>query len=126
MRKEIVSIPGEIPAKHLSRAVRFGNLVFVSGTTGRNPQTREMPEDIQSQTRQALETIKGALEAAGASMQDVLKMTCYISDLGEKKGFDEVYMSYFPSEPPARACVQVAALGPGVKIEIETIAGIPG
>lgn len=125
MRKEIVSIPGETPARHLSRAVRFGNLVFVAGTTGRNPVTKEMPEDIQGQTKQALETIKGALAGAGASMQDVLKMTCYISDLGEKKGFDEVYISYFPSDPPARATVQMASLGPGVKIEIETIAGIP-
>lgn len=126
MKREIVSVPGEAPARHLSRAVRFGDLVFIAGTTGRNPETKELPGDMESQARQTMENIKRALEASGSSMNDVLRMTCYVTDLAEKQDFDNVYVTYFSSEPPARACVQVAALGPGVKLEIETIAGIPG
>jgi 2-iminobutanoate/2-iminopropanoate deaminase len=126
MKKVIIPIPGQEPAKHLSRIVRFGNLLFVSGTTGRDPKTKQLAgEDMQSQTRQALENIKVALGAAGASLADVVKVTCYVSDLAEKKALDEVYVSYFPQEPPARACVQVAALGAGVKVEMEAIVGVP-
>ena len=126
MKKEIIPVPGETPAKHTSRIVRFGNLVFIGGTAGRHFMTREMPPDVAGQTRQTLENIKICLEAAGTSLGDVLKMTCYLADLADKKAFDEVYISYFPANPPARACVAVAALGPGVKVEIETTAGIPG
>jgi enamine deaminase RidA (YjgF/YER057c/UK114 family) len=84
-----------------------------------------MPPDIAGQTRQTLENIKICLEAAGTSLGNVLKMTCYLADLADKKAFDEMYISYFPVNPPARACFAVAALGPGIKVEIETIAGIP-
>lgn len=126
MRKEVVPVPGVESARHLSRVVRFGNLVFVSGTSGRDPVTKKLAgEDIASQAKQALENIKAALKVAGASMEDVLKMTCYVANLADKKSFDEVYVSYFPKDPPARACVQAGALGAGVKVEIETIAGIP-
>ena len=126
MKKEIIPVPGETPAKHTSRIVRFGNLVFIGGTAGRHFVTKELPPDVAAQTRQTLENIKICLEAAGTSLDNVLKMTCYLADLADKKAFDEVYLSYFPSNPPARACFAVAALGPGVKVEIETVAGIPG
>lgn len=125
MRKQIVAIPGQQPAKHSSRLVRFGDIVFVAGTTGRDPKTGEMAEDIVGQTRQALQNIRVALEAAGAGPADVLKTTCYLADLADKAGYDEVYVPYFSSNPPARACFQVASLGPGVRVEIESIAGIP-
>jgi len=125
MRKEVIPVPGETPAKHTSRIVRFGNLVFIGGTTGRNFITKEMPADTTGQTRQTLENIKLCLEAAGTSLENVLKMTCYLADLADKKAFGDVYISYFPVNPPARACFAVAALGPGVKVEIETIAGVP-
>jgi 2-iminobutanoate/2-iminopropanoate deaminase len=125
VKKEIVPVPGETPAKHTSRIVRFGNLVFIGGTAGRHFVTKEIPSDVAGQTRQTLENIKICLEAAGTSLGDVLKMTCYLADLGDKKAFDEVYISYFPVNPPARACFAVADLGAGIKVEIEAIAGIP-
>ena len=125
MKKEIVPVPGETPAKHTSRIVRFGNLVFIGGTAGRHFVTKEIPSDFAGQTRQTLENIKICLEAAGTSLGNVLKMTCYLADLGDKKAFDEVYISYFPVNPPARACFAVADLGAGIKVEIEAIAGIP-
>jgi 2-iminobutanoate/2-iminopropanoate deaminase len=124
MGKEVIPVPGEAPAKHSSRIVRFGELVFIAGTTGRSFATKELPSDIRSQARQALENIKVCLEAAGSSLDNVLKMTCYLVDLSEKKVFDEIYISYFSVNPPARACFAVAGLGPGVRIEIETIAGV--
>jgi len=126
MKKELVPVPGETPAKHTSRIVRFGNLVFIGGTTGRHFTTKHLPSEAAEQTRQALENIKICLEAAGTSLDAVLKTTCYLADLADKPAFDEVYLSYFPSNPPARACFAVAALGPGVRVEIEAIAGIPG
>lgn len=125
MKKEIVPVPGETPAKHTSRIVRFGNLVFIGGTAGRHFVTKEIPSDVAGQTRQTLENIKICLEAAGTSLGNVLKMTCYLADLGDKKAFDEVYVAYFPVNPPARACFAVADLGAGIKVEIEAIAGIP-
>jgi len=120
-----VAIPGVKPVKHLSRAIKFGNLVFVAGTTGRHMITGEMPEDAAGQTRMVFENIKMALEAAGTSLGNILKTTCYLADLADKPAFDEVYIDAFPVDPPARACFQVADLGAGVKVEIEAIAGIP-
>lgn len=125
MKKEIIPVPGEAPAKHTSRIVRFGNLVFIGGTTGRHFVTRELPPDAAGQTRQALENIKLCLEAAGTSLGNVLKTTCYLADLADKPAFDEVYIACFSTNPPARACFAVADLGPGVRVEIETVAGIP-
>lgn len=84
-----------------------------------------MAEDIVGQTRQALENIRVALKAAGANPSDVLKTTCYLADLADKPGFDEVYIPFFAPNPPARACFQVGSLGPGVRVEIESIAGMP-
>jgi len=126
VKKESVAIPGVKPVKYLSRAVKFGTLVFVAGTTGRNLLTGEMPEDVAGQTRVTLENIKTVLEASGTSMDNILKMTCYLEDLADKPAFDEVYTATFLADPPARACFAVAALGPGVKVEIEAIAGITG
>ena len=125
MIKEVTAVPGEALAKHTSRIVRFGNLIFIGGTAGRNFVTKEMPSDITGQTRQTLENIKICLQATGTSMENVLKTTCYLADLSDKKAFDDVYVSYFPTDPPARACFAVANLGAGLTVEIETIAGIP-
>jgi 2-iminobutanoate/2-iminopropanoate deaminase len=125
MHKEVILVPGDTPAKHNSRVVRFGNLVFVQGTTGGDLVTGKIPKGIVGQTTQTLDNIKTSLEAAGTSMDNVLKMTCYLAEMADKEAFTEVYISYFPVNPPARACFAVANLGPGIKVEIETIACIP-
>ena len=127
MKKQVVSVPGSAPVSYLSRAVKFGNLLFVSGTTGRDPGTGKLAgEDITSQAKQTMENINSCLKAAGASMGDVLKMTCYMVNLADKKAFNAVYLSYFPENPPARACIGVSDLEPGVLVEIEAIVGLPG
>jgi 2-iminobutanoate/2-iminopropanoate deaminase len=125
MKREIVEVPGTKRVAHLSRVVRFGDLVFVAGTVGTDPATGKLAgEDITSQARQTMENINACLKAAGASMDDVLKMTCYLVNFDDKTAFNEVYVSYFSQDPPARASFSVADLGPGVLLEIETIAGI--
>ena len=114
------------PTAPLSQATRFGNLVFVSGSVGRSPETGELPEGgIKEQARQTLENIKSVLEEAGTSLDNVLKVTCYLKDLADRPGFNEVYGSYFPKDPPARTAFQAGGLGSGVLVEIETIACIP-
>lgn len=126
MKKEIVQVAGARPVAHLSRVVRSGDLVFVAGTTGSNWATGKLAgEDITSQARQTMENIRACLAAAGTDMAHVLKMTCYLVDLKDKKAFNEVYVSYFPQDPPARACIGVSDLEPGVLVEIETIATVP-
>ena len=126
MKKEIVSIPGVAQIKHLSRAVKFGNTVYVAGTTGRPMMGGEMPADITGQTKIVMDNIKTILEVAGTNMANVLKTTCYLADLKDKTAFNEMYITYFPKDPPARACFAVGDLGEGVKLEIEAIACITG
>jgi 2-iminobutanoate/2-iminopropanoate deaminase len=125
MKREIIDVPGMKRVAHLSRVVRFGDIVFVAGTVGTDPATGKLAgEDITSQSRQTMENIKAALEAAGASMDDVLKMTCYLARFEDKDAFNQVYVPYFKQAPPVRACFAVGDLGPGVLLEIETIAGV--
>ena len=125
--KEIVgvSVAGSNP--NLSPATRFGNLVFVSGQTGRHPTTGEPGKDIREQTRNVLERIKVVLQAAGTSLDDVLTATVYLVNRDDLAVYNEVYATYFPTNKPARTTVTVAALNaPDLLIEITVAAGIPG
>jgi 2-iminobutanoate/2-iminopropanoate deaminase len=125
--KEIVaaSVAGSNP--NLSPATRFGNLVFVSGQTGRHPTTGQPGKDIREQTSNVLERIKAVLEAAGTSLDNVLTATVYLVNRDDLAAYNEVYATYFPSNKPARTTVTVAALNaPDLLIEITVTAGIPG
>ncbi len=99
-----------------SQAVEAGGFVLVSG------QIAPDAGDIRAQTHQALKNIEAVLSAAGLSLRNVVKTTVYMVDLAEFGAMNEVYAGYFPSAPPARATVQVAALPKGARIEIEAIA----
>lgn len=106
-----------------SQAVRAGNLLFVSGQIPIVPETGELLKgEINAQTKQVLENIKAILKAAGGSMDNVVKTTLFITDMNDFSAINDVYAGYFPEEPPARACVQVARLPRDVGIEIEAIA----
>ena len=125
--KEIVpvSVAGSNP--NLSPATRFGNLVFVSGQTGRHPATGQPGQNIREQTRNVLERIKVVLEAAGTSLDNVLTATVYLVNRGDLAAYNEEYARYFPSSKPARTTVTVAALNsPELLIEITVTACIPG
>jgi 2-iminobutanoate/2-iminopropanoate deaminase len=125
--KEIVAVGVAGSNPNLSPATRFGNLVFVSGQTGRHPTSGESGGDVREQTRNVLERIKVVLEAAGTSLDNVLTATVYLVNRNDLAAYNEVYASYFPSNKPARTTVTVAALNsPELLIEITVTAGIPG
>lgn len=98
-------------------------LIFVSGQLPIDPGTGEFAgPDIESQTRQSLENIKNILEAAGLSMDNVLKTTVLLQHISDFSAMNEVYSSYFTGDCPARAAFEVAALPKGALVEIEAVA----
>jgi 2-iminobutanoate/2-iminopropanoate deaminase len=110
------------PVGPYSQAIRAGGLLFVAGQIPIDPATGTMPADIAEQTRLALRNVQAVVEAAGASLGDVVKTTVFVQDLGEFGAMNEVYATFFPEDPPARACVQVARLPKDARVEIEAIA----
>lgn len=125
MIREIISSKAPAAVGPYSQGVNIGDLVFVSGQIPINPKTGEMiKSDIVKQTKQILENIKGILESANSSMENVLKVTVYMTDLKDYVTMNEIYSKYFKKPYPARAAVQVAALPKGSPIEIECIAYI--
>ena len=106
-----------------SQAIEAGNFLFLSGQIPLDPKTGELVKgDIGQQTKQVLENIKGILESQKLGMEDVVKATLFLKDIGNFNQVNEVYRTYFPSSPPARSTVGVAKLPRDVEIEIEAIA----
>ena len=106
-----------------SQAVRANGFVFVSGQIPLRPDTGELVTgSIQDQTRQVLENIKGALEAAGLSLEHVVKTTVFLKNMSDFQQMNEIYAGYFGSNPPARSTVEAARLPRDVQVEIEAIA----
>jgi 2-iminobutanoate/2-iminopropanoate deaminase len=106
-----------------SQAIQAGNFFFLSGQIPIDPNTGESVKgDIRQQTRQVLENIKGVLESQKLGMEDVVKVTIFLKDMGNFNQVNEVYATYFPSSPPARSTVEVAKLPRDAGIEIEAIA----
>ena len=106
-----------------SQAIRAGNFLFLSGQIPLDPKTGELVKgDIRQQTKQVLENIKGVLESQGLGMEDVVKATIFLKDIGNFNQVNEVYATYFPSSPPSRSTVEVAKLPRDADIEIEAIA----
>jgi 2-iminobutanoate/2-iminopropanoate deaminase len=123
-RKEVVSVDSlPQPTLPLSRATRLGNLVFVSGTTGRNPETNQWGE-TRDQVRCTLENIRKILEAAGTSLDNVLTVTTYLKRREDFEAYNEVYRSFFPKDPPARTTIQTELVGAEITVEISCVAGI--
>jgi 2-iminobutanoate/2-iminopropanoate deaminase len=109
-----------------SAAVSTGHLVFTAGQLGIDPVTGKMVEGgIQAQTRQALTNLKAILEAAGSGLENVIKTTVFLKDIGEFALMNEVYGSFFTENFPARSAFQVGALPLGASVEIEAVALLP-
>lgn len=122
--KKVISTP-HAPAAigPYSQAIEIGNLVFISGQIPIIPETGKLLEgDITMQTERVMKNIGAILEAAGLEFSDVVKCTCFLADIADFKAMNDVYGTYFTSEPPARAAFQVAKLPLGAKIEIDAIA----
>ncbi|MGZ5473146.1 MAG: Rid family detoxifying hydrolase [Thermoanaerobaculia bacterium] len=108
-----------------SDAVRSGNLLFLSGTVGANPATRQLVEGgVVAETRQALENVKSNLEAHGSSMDRVVKCSVFLADIADFEKMNGVYREFFPANKPARTTIGVAALPLGARVEIECVAAV--
>lgn len=126
LRPVPVSVSGIPPANATySQATVLGNLVFVSGQLGIDPATGQLAgEDIESQTRQALENVKAVLEAAGSSLEKVARCNVFYADFALLARANAVYSQYFSAHKPAKTGVQVARLDKGGLIEIEVTAAL--
>jgi len=125
-KKEIVKVEAAAANPNLSLATKFGNLLFVSGQTGRHPVTGELGKDVREQTRNVLERIKTILTAAGSSLDNVLTATTYLTRVQDVPAYNEEYARYFPTDKPARTTVTVAALNaPELLVEITVTACVP-
>jgi len=106
-----------------SQGIITEGLVFTAGQIPINPATGKVEaESIEDQTRQVLRNVDAVLRAAGSGLHRVVKMTVFMTDLGDFKAMNGVYSEFFPSDPPARSAVQVVALPLGVQIEMEAVA----
>jgi len=122
--KEIIATPDAPKAVGpYSQGVRAKGFIFTAGQVGLVPATGKFAgEDLATQARQAMHNIKAVLEAAGSSLDKIVKTTIFMVDLGEFKTVNAIYAEFFAGDPPARSTVQVAALPLGALVEIETIA----
>ncbi len=124
MEKQIVKTD-QAPAAigPYSQGVRIGNFLFTSGQIALDPATGEMCSgEIEQETEKTLQNIEAILKADGLSLGHVVKTTVYLADLNHFARMNQVYERFFPANKPARACVQVAALPKGAKVEIDAVA----
>jgi len=107
-----------------SQAIRFANLVFVSGQIPLDPHSGEIVGgDIEVQAKQVLENLKAIVEASGMGLENVLKCSCFLKNMEDFSRFNEVYNSYFAGVLPARETVEVSRLPKDVLVEISLICG---
>ncbi len=104
-----------------SQAVKAGNMVYVSGQLGFDPQTMELKEGFDAQAKQVFANLKAICEAAGGTINDVVKFNVSLTDLNDFAALNEVFVANLTEPYPARAAVQVAALPKGGVVEIEAI-----
>ena len=124
MTKYVIATP-EAPAAvgPYSQAIKANGFVFTAGQLGLDPATGKLAgDDVASQAKQALINITAVLEAAGTSIDNVVKTTVFLTDMADYKAVNAVYATFFTDTPPARSAVEVAALPLGGLVEIETIA----
>jgi len=106
-----------------SQAIKANGMMFLSGQIPLDPQTAAMiTGHITAQTKRVMENLRAVLEAEDLTFANVVKTTIYLTDLADFAKVNEIYGSYFESDPPARATVQVAALPKGANVEIEAVA----
>ena len=106
-----------------SQAIRIGDFLYTSGQIALDPESGIfLSGEIEEETEQTLKNISAILQAGGVNFENVIKTTVYLSDLSDFARMNQVYEKFFSNNKPARACVQVAALPKGAKIEIDAIA----
>jgi 2-iminobutanoate/2-iminopropanoate deaminase len=115
--------PAPFQGAPYSQAIRANGFVFVSGQLSLKPGSKELwAGSIEEQTEQVFANLRAILEAAGTSLDKLVKTTVFLSDLGDFQGMNEVYAKHVGDQPPARSTVEVAALPSGARVEIEAVA----
>ena len=124
-RQPVTAPDAPKPAGPYSHAVRSGGLLFCSGQTPIDPGTGSLVEgSIGDQARQCLDNLTTVCAAAGAQLSDAVRMAVYVTDISQFADVNEAYRAYFPSEPPARTTIGVAALPGGAQIEMDAIVAL--
>lgn len=106
-----------------SLGVKANGFLFVSGQIGKEP-TGKLAESFPAQVRQAMENLKVIVEAAGTSMDQIVKVTIYVTDITRMPELNDIYREYFPKALPARAAMEISKLGLGAEVEIDAIVQI--
>jgi 2-iminobutanoate/2-iminopropanoate deaminase len=123
MKNVVTTDRGPKPIGPYSQAVKANGFIYLSGQVALDPRSGEMAgADVRQQTERVLENIKGILEAAGANLHHVIKVTVFLKDMNDFPAMNEVYARYFMTAPPARSTVQVSRLPKDALVEIEAIA----
>jgi 2-iminobutanoate/2-iminopropanoate deaminase len=124
MKKKISTDKAPQAIGPYSQAIQFGNLLFVSGQIALDPKNGNLVEgDIEAQTQQVMENLKAIVAAAGMTLADALKATCFLKNMGDFVKFNGVYAGYFGDTPPSRETVEVARLPRDVLVEVSLICG---
>ena len=121
----VVTAAGESEGLPFSPAIKAAGMIYLSGQIGNLPGTFDMPAGVAAQTRQAMENIKSVLEAAGASLYDVVKCTVFLDNIDDWGAMNEVYVTFWDGPPPARSALGADGLAMGALLEIECIAKDP-
>ena len=124
-KRQIVTSSAPAAMAVYSQAIDAGGFVFCAGQIGIDPVSGELADGVQAQAERALKNLQGVLDAAGLSLSDVVKTTCFLADIGDFQAFNEVYARFFSETPPARSTFAVGALPRGARIEVEAIAAHP-
>lgn len=123
MKKVISSVLAPKAIGPYSQAIEVNGMVYTSGQIPINPNTGKLQgTTIEEQAEQVMSNLKAVLAQAGMGFDCVVKTTCFLADLADFAAFNAVYGKYFPENPPARSCFQVAGLPMGAKLEVEVIA----
>ncbi len=123
MKETIATDRGPKAIGPYSQAIKANGFVFLSGQIALDPATQQVVDgDVARQTERVLENLKGVVEAAGSSLDRVVKTTVFLADMNDFSAMNEVYARYFTKQPPARSTVEVARLPRDVRVEIDLIA----
>ncbi|MEX2465462.1 MAG: RidA family protein [Gemmatimonadota bacterium] len=122
--KEVVEVPGVAPSPVYSPAIRSGDFIFLAGAVGSVPggEFRLAEGGVGPETRQVLENLRHVIEAAGGTMDDMVKCTVFLADIEDYAAMNEVYVAFFPSGPPARSAFATGGLPFDARVEIECMA----
>jgi 2-iminobutanoate/2-iminopropanoate deaminase len=121
--RKVISTPqAASPVAHYSQAIQAGNLVFTAGCLGEDPATGDLPGGLKEQVHQTLRNVQSILEAAGSSLDNVVKTTCYLKRIEDFAEFNRIYSEFFPTEPPARTTVSADMVRDEFLVEIEAVA----